>query len=74
MQTEYERTPEEESFYRLLDATRGLLSGDALKQLVGIAQDEAYKYNLVRSYAYQPVEPHVAQQVFSLRVVLPYPL
>jgi hypothetical protein len=61
MQTEYERTPEEESFYRLLDATRGLLSGDALK-LVWIAQDEAYKYNLVWSYAYQPIEYYMAME------------
>jgi hypothetical protein len=61
MQTEYERTPEEESFYRLLDATRGLLSGDAL-ELVGLAQNEASQYNLVSSYGYQPIEYYMAME------------
>jgi hypothetical protein len=61
MQTEYERTPEEEAFYRLLDETRGLLSGAAL-ELVGIAQDDAYKYFLIRSYAYQPIESYMAME------------
>ena len=55
MQTEYKRTREEEAFYRLLDEKQSLLSEDALK-LVGLAQHEAYKYNLVSNYAYQPVE------------------
>jgi uncharacterized protein YbjT (DUF2867 family) len=61
MQTEYERTPEEESFYQLLDATRGQLSGEAL-ELIGIAQNEAYKYNLVRNYAYQVHEYYMAME------------
>jgi hypothetical protein len=55
MQTEYQRTQEEEVFDRLLDAMRDLLSEDAL-ELVGIARHEAYKYNLVSTYSYQPFE------------------
>jgi hypothetical protein len=55
MQTEYKRTREEETFYRLLDEKQSLLSEDALK-LVGLAQHEAYKDNLVSNYAYQPLE------------------
>jgi len=55
MTTELEWTPEEEAFDRLLDEKRSLLSEDAL-QLIGQAQHEAYKYNLVRNYAYQSFE------------------
>ena len=55
MQTEYKRTREEETFYRLLDEKQSPLSEDVLK-LVGLAQHESYKYNLVSNYAYQPVE------------------
>ena len=55
MTTEYRKTREEEAFERLLDEKRDLLSEDAL-ELVGTAQDEAYKYNLVRTYSCQPFE------------------
>ena len=55
MSTEYRKTREEEAFERLLDEKRDLLSEDAL-ELLGTAQYEAYKYNLVRTYSYQPFE------------------
>jgi hypothetical protein len=55
MTTEYRKTREEEAFERLLDEKRDLLSEDAL-ELVGTAQYEAYKYNLIRTYSYQPFE------------------
>ena len=55
MTTEYRKTREEEAFEKLLDEKRDLLSGDAL-ELVGTAQYEAYKYNLIKNYAYQPFE------------------
>jgi hypothetical protein len=55
MTTEYRKTREEEAFERLLDEKRDLLSEDAL-ELVGTAQYEAYKYNLLKNYAYQPIE------------------
>jgi hypothetical protein len=52
---EVKMTLEEEAFDRLLDEKRTLLSDEAL-DLVGIARHEAYKYNLVSTYAYQPFE------------------
>ena len=55
MTTEHQRTPEEEAFDRLLDEKWTLLSEHA-RELIGLAQHEAYKYNLIRSYAYQPFE------------------
>jgi hypothetical protein len=55
MQTEYRRTREEEAFDRLLNEKRGMLSEDA-RELVGIAQHEAYKHNLAYTYGYQPLE------------------
>jgi len=55
MTTEYQRTQEEEAFDRLLDEKRGMLSEDA-RSLVGTACHEAYKFNLVNNYAYQPFE------------------
>jgi hypothetical protein len=55
MTTKYQRTPEEEAFDRLLDEKRGLLSEDA-RELIGLAQHEAYKFNLVSNYGYQPFE------------------
>jgi hypothetical protein len=55
MATEYRKTQEEEAFERLLDEKRDLLSEDALK-LVGTAQYEAYKYNFIKDYTYQPFE------------------
>jgi hypothetical protein len=61
MTTEHQRTPEEETFDRLLDEKRGLLSEDAL-ELVGTAQYEAYKYNLIKNYAYQPFEYFIGME------------
>ena len=55
MTTEHQRTPEQEAFDRLLDEKWPLLSEYA-RELIGLAQDEAYKYNLIKSYAYQPFE------------------
>ena len=55
MTTEHQLTPEEEAFDRLLDEKWTLLSEYA-RELIGLAQHEAYKYNLIRSYAYQPFE------------------
>jgi hypothetical protein len=55
MTTEHQRTPEQEAFDRLLDEKWSLLSEYA-RELIGLAQDEAYKYNLIKSYAYQPFE------------------
>jgi hypothetical protein len=55
MTTEHQRTPEEEAFDRILDEKWTLLSEHA-RELIGLALHEAYKYNLIRSYAYQPFE------------------
>src|SRR5215212_10034128 len=55
MTTEHQRTPEEEAFDRLLDEKWNLLSEDARK-LLKVAHNEAYKFNLVSSYGYQPFE------------------
>jgi hypothetical protein len=55
MTTEYQRTREEDVFERLLDEKWGELSEEA-HSIVRTAYVEAYKYNLVRSYSYQPFE------------------
>jgi hypothetical protein len=55
MTTEHQRTPEEEAFDRLLDEKWTLLSEHA-RELIGLALHEAYKYNLIHNYAYQPFE------------------
>jgi hypothetical protein len=55
MTTEHQLTPEEEAFDRLLDEKWPLLSEEA-RELIGLARHEAYKFNLVSSYAYQPFE------------------
>jgi hypothetical protein len=58
MTTEHQRTPEEEAFHRLLDEKWTLLSEYA-RELIGLAQDEAYKDNLIRTYQYYPPEYHM---------------
>jgi hypothetical protein len=55
MTTEHQRTPEEEGFNRLLDEKWNLLSEDA-RELVGLAQLEAYKDNLVHNCDCHPLE------------------
>ena len=58
MTTEHQRTPEEEAFHRLLDEKWSLLSEYA-RELIGLAQDEAYKDNLIKTYLYYPPEYHM---------------
>ena len=65
MQTEYKRTREEEAFFRLLDEKQSQLSEDTLK-LIGLAQHEAYQYNLVSNYAYQPSSTSWAWRTWSV--------
>ncbi len=51
----HEDTMEEKAYEGLLDQKLETLS-EAARNILGEATTEAYKYNLVRSYAYQPQE------------------
>ena len=61
MTTEHQLTPAEEAFDRLLDEKWPLLSEEA-RELIGLAQHEAYKFNLVSSYAYHPIEYYMGME------------
>jgi hypothetical protein len=57
--TEHVETAEEKAFGTLLDEKRDEIT-EAARELIGIALDCAYAYNLCRNYAFQPEEFYMA--------------
>jgi hypothetical protein len=65
MTTEYQSTPEEEAYGRLLDEKWQMLSG-AARTVLSEAQSAAYADNLVRSYCFGPEDYGEAMEKMRL--------